>query len=298
MEAMCEQCSTGEAVAFCRHCTEFICAECVRQHQKLKVFSGHRVTTLEDLRCGGPLDIPLKEAPPPTCPQHDLPKKIFCFDCNQLACRECVLHDHRKHKSNFVKKCAAKSRESLSASLTQLKSVHSNIKDADKKLDAVLDQTDAQGKEICQTIKESFDEMKSMLELQEKELLNEVMTLVQKKKTILIARKNNLQSAVRDIQSLVAFVDRSMNSASDQDLVVTCAQLQVKMKKEEKLNQQTSLEPATTAAITYDPPSPETILQDLGEVFRLSSQPSLNIRDSSQAQLGKPFIMILKVPNC
>ena len=65
MEALCEQCAGAKSVAFCRQCTEFICGECVVSHKKLKVFSGHVVASLEDLKKGGVKNIPLKAAPPP-----------------------------------------------------------------------------------------------------------------------------------------------------------------------------------------------------------------------------------------
>ena len=38
MEAMCEMCSRGKAVAFCRQCTDFICNDCARMHGVMKVF--------------------------------------------------------------------------------------------------------------------------------------------------------------------------------------------------------------------------------------------------------------------
>ena len=50
LEALCEQCSGGKATAFCRHCTEFICEECVKSHQKMKAFAEHKVSTIERLR--------------------------------------------------------------------------------------------------------------------------------------------------------------------------------------------------------------------------------------------------------
>ena len=87
VEAVCESCFLKrKAIAFCRKCTAFLCAHCVEQHKTLRAFAGHKVDTLEDLKKGGALDIPLKEAPPPKCPEHDEPMKIFCFDCNCLIC--------------------------------------------------------------------------------------------------------------------------------------------------------------------------------------------------------------------
>ena len=266
VEAVCEQCSIGKAVAFCRHCTEFICAECVTQHRKLKVFSGHRVATLEDLKRGGATDIPVKEAPPPECPEHDEPMKIFCFDCNRLICRDCVLYDHREHKSDFVKKCATESRKSLCDSLTPLRNVQANITGADKKLVATEAQVDTQEEEVCQAIKQSFAQLKAILKQREAELLSKAVTLAQEKKDTLTAQRESLQMAETEIQSLVKFVEQNVENTSDQDLMVIRTQLQAKMEEEEKRHQQLSLEPATTADMAYDCPS-DVVPRDLGNVF-------------------------------
>ena len=106
MEAVCEMCSVARAEAFCRQCTEFICNDCVKLHSVLRMFTGHKVVTLQELKEGGVKTIPLKEAPSPMCKDHDEPLKIYCFHCNHLICRDCVLYDHAGHKSEFVKKSA------------------------------------------------------------------------------------------------------------------------------------------------------------------------------------------------
>ena len=294
VEAVCEMCSGGKAVAFCRHCAEFLCSDCTHSHQKMKVFASHKVSTLEDLKKGGDKDILVKEAPPPKCQEHDEPMKIFCFDCNHLICRDCTVIDHNGHKFNFLKKCATESRKSLRNSLTPLRKVQANITGADKKLVATEAQVDAQEKEICQTIKRSFAQLKALLEQRETELLNKAVTLAQEKKDALTAQRKGFQMAETEIQSLVEFVERNVESTSDQDLMVICTQLQAKMEEEKKRHQQLSLEPVTAADITYDPPSPEAIPRDLGEVLRMPQV--CDIGDLLSIQLGKPSkMMTLKI---
>ena len=299
VEAVCEQCSGGKAVAFCRHCVEFLCSDCTRSHQKMKAFATHKVSALEDLKRGGAKDILVKEAPPPKCPEHDDQiMTLFCFDCNRLICRDCTVIDHNGHKFNFLKKCATESRKSLRDSLTPLRKVQANITGADKKLVATEAQVDAQEKEVCRTIKQSFAQLKAILERREIELLNKAVTLAQEKKDALTAQRKGLQMAKTEIQSLVEFVERNVENTSDQDLMVIHTQLQAKMEEEEKCHQQLSLGPATTADITYDPPSPDAIPRNLGEVFRLSQMPQVcEVEDLLSTQLGKPSkMMTLKTP--
>ena len=296
VEAVCGMCSGGTAIGFCHQCAEFLCSECTRSHQKMKVFASHKVSTLEDLKKGGVLDIPLKEAPPPKCPEHDDQlMTLFCFDCNRLICRDCTVIDHNGHKFNFLKKCATESRKSLRDSLTPLRKVQASITGADKKLVATEAQVDTQEKEVCQTIKQSFAQLKAVLERRETELLNKAVTLAREKKDALMAQRKGLQMAETEIQSLVEFVERNVENTSDQDLMVIHTQLQAKMEEEEKRHQQLSLEPATTADITYDSPSPDTIPRDLGVVFRLPQV--CEVGDLSSIQLGKPSkLMTVKTP--
>ena len=281
VEATCECCSEGKAVAFCHQCTDFICTECVTQHRKMKQFAGHKVTTLEDLRKGGAKNVPLKETPPPKCEEHDEPMKIFCYDCNRLVCRDCVLYDHREHKSDFVKKCATKVRETLRDSLTPLQKLQANIADADRKLAGTEAQVGNQEERVRKVIKGSFQRLKAVLEQRETELLNKVLTLAQKKKDALRARRNEFQLAQTEIQSLVELVERNVGNTSDQDLIGLHTQLLAKVEKEEECHQQLSLDPATTADIACCPPSPDDIPRDLGKVFQISFAPS-------PAQLRKP----------
>ena len=295
MEAVCEQCAGGKSVAFCRHCVEFICDDCVRSHQKLKVFSGHVV---EDLKKGGTKNIPLKEAPPPRCPDHDKSIKIFCYDCDRLICRDCTIIDHNGHNFNFLKKCAPESRKTLHDSLAPLQKVQADIAGAEKTVDAEQVKVDAQEKEVCKSIKQSFDNLRALLDQREVKLVKKAGTLAQEKKDALTAQKKGFQVAQTEIQILVELVERNIESTSDQDLMCICTQLQTKMEEEERRHQQLSLEPMATADITCNPPSPDAIPKQLGAVFDRSTPQVLlqNINDTIPCELGAPLQVSVFAP--
>ena len=295
VEAVCESCSGGgKAVAFCRQCTEFICAECVAIHAKVKVFSGHKVSMLEDLKKGGAKNIPLKEAPSPKCSDHDELMKIFCFDCNCVICHICVLYDHQKHKSTVIKKCAPESRKTLHDSLAPLRKVQADIAGAEKKLNATEIQVDTQKNEVCKSLEQSFDQLKALLNQRKAELVKKASALAQEKKDALAAQRKGLQVAQAEIQSLVEFVERNVENTSDQDLMGIRTQLQTKVEEEEKRHQQLYLEPATTADITCSPPSPDAISRELGAVFRAATPTVLaNSRKScSVGEMGSATVFV------
>ena len=76
MEAICEMCSGVKVDAFCRQCAEFICSDCVKSHRRMKLFATHKVVTLQELKKGRAKEIPLKEATPSMCKDHDEQLKI------------------------------------------------------------------------------------------------------------------------------------------------------------------------------------------------------------------------------
>ena len=279
-----------EAV-FCRQCTDFICAECTKQHDKLRVFSGHKVSLLEDLKRGGAESIPLKEVIPPKCTDHDEQMKIFCFDCNRLICRECNVIDHNGHNFNFLKKCAPESRKTLRDTLAPLRKVQADIAGAEKKLNATEAQVDTQKNEICKSLEQLFDQLKVLLDQRKAELAKKASALAQEKQDAQAAHRKGLQVAQAEIQSLVEFVERNVEITSDQDLIGIHTQLQTKVEEEEKRHQQLSLEPATTADIACNPPSPDAIPRELGAVFRVS----FDTEKLASVELGKPSTVALKL---
>ena len=297
VEAVCESCfGGGKAVAFCRQCTEFICAECVKQHGNFRMFSGHKVSMMEDLKKGGTKNIPLKEALPPKCSDHDEPMKIFCFDCNRLICRDCTVIDHNGHNFNFLKKCAPESRKTLRDSLAPLKKVQADIAGAEKKLIATEAQVDTQKNKVCKSLEQSFNQLKALLDQRKAELVKKASTLAQEKKDALVAQRKGLQVAQAEIQSLAEFVERNMENTSDQDLMSIRTQLQTKVEEEDKCHQQLSLEPATTADIACNPPSPDAIPRELGAVFPAGDLAKLNVTLPETCSVGESAQISVKVP--
>ena len=295
VEALCEQCSKGKSVAFCRQCTDFICAECKTLHGKLKVFAGHKVATLEELKKGGAKHVPLKEGPPPNCPEHDQIMKIFCFDCKCLICRDCTLIDHNGHSYNFLKKCATEARNTLCDSLTPLRRVRANIAGANKKLAGTKTQVGSQEEEVCKSVEQSFCQLKTILEQRETELVKKVRTLAKEKKDALMAQMKGLQMAQTEIQSLVEFVERNVENTSDQDLMGILTQLQSKVKEGEKRHEQLSLDPATTADLAYHSPSLKAIPRNLGEVYQ-QTIPAILGEIESTCQLGETMQVTIAAP--
>ena len=248
-EAVCEMCSGAKGEAFCRQCTYFICSDCVRSHSKMKVFAGHKVVTLQELKEGGAKAIPLKEAPPPACKDHEEPLKIFCFDCNHLICRDCIIYDHAGHKSEFVKKSAPQYKKTLKESLAPLAKIQTNLSAATREVEKVEGEVFEQNKVIAGTIEKSFSQLYEILHKREKQLLDRASELKQQKLDNLGAQKKSFALATSEIQGLVEFVERSIANATDEEFMSLQQHIQEQIQEQCAKYERINLIPAEVANI-------------------------------------------------
>ena len=253
VEALCELCARNKASSFCRQCAEFICDKCTEAHHRMKMFAGHKVATLEELKEGG-AKIPVKQAPPPKCQIHDEQKKIYCYDCKHLICRDCLLDDHAGHKYEFVKKAAPAIKQKLAERLVPLKEVHVNLCDANIRVKSTKSDIESQGASAVDKIEQSFQQLHDLLEQRKREMLEEASSLVKGKLNALSVQEKGIDMASGTIQSLVDFVERNIENATEEELMDVHTQLLNRIDEETKKHQQSSgeLEPVEEADIVVE----------------------------------------------
>ena len=249
MEAVCEMCSRGKAEAFCRQCTDFVCSDCMRSHRVLKVFAGHKVVTLQELKEGGAKAIPLKEAPPPMCKDHNEQLKIYCFDCNHLICRDCVISDHAGHKFEFVNKSAPQCKKTLKESLVPLAKIQTNLSAATREVEEVEREVSEQHKAVAGTIEQSFKQLHEILHKREKQLLDRASELKQQKLDNLGAQKKGFALATSEIQGLVEFVEHSVENATDEEFMSLQQHIQEQIQEHCAKHEHVNLIPAEVANV-------------------------------------------------
>ena len=232
VEAKCEMCSGGVATAFCRHCMYFICAECVKLHQRLKVFVGHEISTLAELKEGGARNIVTNPPPPPMCNVHEEQAKIYCYDCKTLICRDCVVKVHRDHEYEFVKIAAPETKKKLMEHLTPLCEVQAGIQGAVRNVEGAKAEIVAMDESMTTSIKQSFKELRDILDKREKELLAETAATVEKKMNNLTVQQKKLEMSSGTIHSLVEFVERNVENATDEELMTFHTQMMTRISEE------------------------------------------------------------------
>ena len=239
VEAKCEMCSGGVATAFCQQCAEFICEKCKESHERMKVFAGHKVSTLQELIEGGAKTIVMaKSAPPQTCKVHQEQAKIYCYDCKTLVCQDCVVKDHRDHEYEFVKKAAPEAKKKLMEHLTPLCEVQAGIQGAVRNIEGAKAEIIAMDESMTTSIKQSFQELRDILDKREKELLAETAATVKKKMNNLTVQQKKLEMSSGTIQSLMEFVE----NATDEELMTFHTQMMTRISEETEKQQKANTE--------------------------------------------------------
>ena len=232
VEAMCESCSENRAEAFCRQCEQFICAECVRLHQKLKIFSGHKTVSLDELKQGGAKDIVVPEASLKMCKKHDEQMKIYCFDCNSLICRDCIIKDHNGHNHEFIKEAAPKVKKELLEQLDPLKDVKVNLSQAVDEINIVKSEVKVQVDASSKCIKNSFNELRQILANREQELLKETTAKGAQKLDLLSAQEKKLSTSHTVVQSVIEYTEQCLEHSADDEIMCMRVEMQSRIDRE------------------------------------------------------------------
>ena len=249
VDAVCEMCSGAKAEAFCRQCTEFICSECVRSHGKMKVFAGHNVVSLHDLKEGGTKVIRVKEDPLPMCTDHREQLKIFCYDCNCLICRDCIICDHASHVFEYVNKSAPRYKTTLKESLASLVKIQNNISTATREIEKIEREVSAQQEAVAGTIEQSFKQLEEILHRRKKQLVDTTSEVKQQKLDNLGVQKKGFSLAISEIQTLVEFVERSIENATDEEFMLLQQRIQDQIQEQYKKHKCIDLIPTEVADI-------------------------------------------------
>ena len=285
-EALCELCKDmGKAEAFCRQCARFVCAGCVSTHDNLAstTFHGHVIVTLEQLKMGGARDV-VAPRPPRKCPEHNEPLKVFCFTCNRLICRDCVTDGHTDHASKFVLKAAPECRDKLRASLAPLQRGHI-------KISSTVETVAKREREIMENqsnmedaIRQSIDELIETLKQRKQQLMHEASILTEKKLSAIRAQQKGLTLSLVEAQSMVEFVERSLERATDEEVMEMQQQIISRVEEGCTKQQQTDFKPSSQNDMRVVIPT--SVALDLLSLGQVDVEP-LNCR-VEDAEVNKP----------
>ena len=297
VEAKCEMCSrASKAEGFCRRCVMFVCTECVKQHQIMRVFAGHKISSLEEIKEGGAKEILTQEPTLSMCKLHKEPMKIYCFDCSCLICRDCIIKDHNGHNYEFVSVAGPAMKEKLIQQSEPLKEFKAAQSHAVEKIQATKSEVKVQIHSMTSHIERSFDEYHQILEQRKQELIAEVMEKEAYKLEQLSNQEKGLSTICAEAQSVTDYTAQCVEHSADDEIMCMHAELQSLI--DTVLQQQQeggkNLEPVEEADLTVEVSLAEELKQLCLSATKILQMPKKCTVSQQNSEVSKPSKVVMK----
>ena len=265
-EVKCEMCSTCEAIpeAFCRQCNKFACTSCVESHQRMKaLFNGHEIISLDEVKKVGAKDLVTKNSPVKECQRHQESLKIFCFDCNQLICRDCTITEHKGHKFEFNHIAAANKKKELMDNLEPLREMDVRLSGAVEEIKRAQLKLEAQAVSVADNISTSFEELQMILEKRKQQLLEEARREVSDKMVSLRGQEENMSIASAEVRSIIGYTEQCVRHCSDDEVMCMHAEIGSRIKQEIEAHsqQERTMAPVEQVEVVVEMRCAETLEQ-------------------------------------
>ena len=233
-EVKCEECTgiESKAEAFCRQCIKFICKDCVQAHKKMRLFSSHVVNSVQDLKLGVATELVPKEEQVKKCDVHEEPLVIYCFDCENLICRDCTVKIHKNHKFEFSKVAAPTTKRMLGDHLVPLQELSLALSSGICDIQTTKREIETERSSVALAIHHSFDELQLILDRHKQKLLDENSALAQEKTKKLTPQETGLCEANTSVLSVVGCIQQFIEHCTDNDLMNTHTSIKKKIEEE------------------------------------------------------------------
>jgi DNA-binding beta-propeller fold protein YncE len=141
-----------------------------------------------------------------------------------------------------VKKAAPETKKNLREHMAPLNKIQDDMNNAVKNIEGAKAEVVAMDESMTTSIKQLFKELRDILDKREKELLAETAATVEKKMTNLTVQQKKLEMSSGTIQSLVEFVKRNVENATDEELMTIHTQMMTRISEETEKQRLNNLE--------------------------------------------------------
>ena len=217
-QPMCNKCKKREAACFCHTCG-FVCQRCEETHQEWDDLSTHEIIDLDTLTGDvTTLVPPLKKTL--FCSKHPAKEAdLYCDQCDELICRDCIVRVHRDHQYDLVPESFAKHEKVIVTSLNsveqQLTTLRKAIESLDARCTAILEQKTA----VVAEIGTAITHLQQALEVRKTELVGQVEQMTQQKLENLAAQRDELELRIAELKSCHDFVKESRRTCSQGEIL-------------------------------------------------------------------------------
>lgn len=218
----CDLCGTATSQIShrCKDCDQFLCQTCSDSHQN---DTNHHLTNMSDIRNFDAYLFPTQDNGD-LCTTHiGQPLTMFCDDCTEIVCIECVNESHKEHKCELVSDSYHKHCQMLEAALSP---VAAGIKQAESVLSGEKEREIREQAEVMKReIQAMAEEMITLIQQKYENLRKNVDTVIDRKLQVVSEQKKAAETTLSQLQNCEDFVEQTFQgNSSDQVMqeIVDC----------------------------------------------------------------------------
>ena len=213
-EKCCDICVRHEesvtATNWCMDCSDALCDSCLKVHLHVKVTSSHAVITLDEMR-SIPLEVLVRKKNKIPCDKHGEFITLFCVDCKDPLCVQCMAVSHRRCENVVTVADAMNSRSDMDEIMTKLQSLQTSVEDMkgldkcekilEENIDTARHEIQYLSKTLCDKIREQEENMLKELE----KSASEAKCLLQRKTEPRKLQIRTIKSAGQRMKTLMKY---------------------------------------------------------------------------------------------
>ncbi|XP_017555898.1 E3 ubiquitin-protein ligase TRIM71 [Pygocentrus nattereri] len=239
-DPQCSSCDEGNpATSHCLDCREYLCDNCVRAHQRVRLTKDHLIERrMESLHLAGranssstPLSLsqsfhnfsllPVFHDRVDYCQQHDnAVLRFFCESCSMPICRECSAGRHVGHSVSYLQDALHDSRALTIQLLADAQQGRQAVQLSIEKAQAIAEQVELKAKVVQSEVKTTTLRHKKALEERECELLWKLEKIRQVKAKSLYLQVEKLHQNLTKLDSTVATVTKVLEEGRSMDILL------------------------------------------------------------------------------
>lgn len=223
----CDICERREetipAVNWCMDCYDALCETCIKVHLHGKITSGHVVMSIEEMK-KLPVEVVMKKKNKVPCIKHNEMITLFCVDCREPLCVQCMAVSHRRCENVITVADAMSSRSDVNDVMERLETLQMSLESADglgqseKLLEDSISSARTRVISVCNSLCEKVRE-------QQAELLRKLDLCEEESRKILNERTEPRKTGVKTVQSANERMKTLMRYGSDVEILLAYNQV-------------------------------------------------------------------------
>ena len=156
------------------------------------------------------------------CQRHPQePLKLYCEDCEELVCQDCVLVRHKLHNYNFVADIIDEEKDRLQdVTLEELQEIITSTKEAITGVEEMQSKVLSCNDQHVAQLNKTFEEISDMLNNRKRTFLVEVQQVTEDDLCPLQRQQEDLVTLKEKIKSCHDFTQKTLNDGTSTEIMV------------------------------------------------------------------------------